>query len=69
MEVQQDKVTILFDNAPNGLISKDKNITEIYIAGDDKIFYPAEAQIQNDGPRINANRRESKKYSDSCSFA
>jgi len=48
MEVQQEKAIIHFDNASNGLMSKEKNITEIYIAGDDKVFYPAEARIQND---------------------
>ena len=48
MEIRQGKAVIYFDNAPNGLMSKNKNITEIYIAGDDKVFYPAEARIQND---------------------
>jgi hypothetical protein len=30
---------------------------------------PRWAQSKEDGPRINANGRESKKYLDSCSFA
>ena len=48
MEVQKDKVIVSFDNAPNGLMAKDKNITALYIAGADKIFYPATAKIEND---------------------
>ncbi|QEC66223.1 sialate O-acetylesterase [Panacibacter ginsenosidivorans] len=47
MEVQKDKAIISFDNAPNGLMAKDKNITALYIAGADKIFYPAIAKIEN----------------------
>jgi sialate O-acetylesterase len=47
MEVQKSKALVIFDNAPNGLIAKGKNITELYVAGADKIFYPAEAKIEN----------------------
>jgi sialate O-acetylesterase len=47
MEVQKNKAIISFDNAPNGLMAKDKMITEIYIAGADKIFYAAIAKIDN----------------------
>ena len=47
MQVQGDKATINFDNAPNGLMAKGGTITEIYIAGADKMFYPADAVIKN----------------------
>jgi len=47
MEVQKNKAIIAFDNAPNGLMSKDKAVTELFIAGADKIFYPATAKIDN----------------------
>ena len=47
MEIQKDKAIISFNNAPNGLKSTDKTITEIYMAGTDKIFYPATAKIVN----------------------
>jgi sialate O-acetylesterase len=47
MEVQKDKAIISFDNAPNGLITKNKIITALFIAGADKIFYPANAKIEN----------------------
>lgn len=46
MELQKNKAILSFENAPNGLMSKDKNITEIYIAGADKIFFPATAKIE-----------------------
>ncbi|MDB5279011.1 MAG: sialate O-acetylesterase [Ferruginibacter sp.] len=48
MEVQKNKVVITFDNAPNGLMTTGKNITEVYIAGADKIFVPATAKIDKD---------------------
>lgn len=47
MEVQKGKAIVSFDNAPNGLMAKDKIITEIFIAGADKIFYAATAKIDN----------------------
>jgi sialate O-acetylesterase len=46
MEVQQNKAIISFDNTPNGLIAKGKLFSELYIAGADKIFFPATAKIE-----------------------
>lgn len=48
MEIQKEKVVVSFDNIPTGLMAKDKNITALYIAGADKIFYPASAKIDHD---------------------
>lgn len=48
MNVEKGKVILSFDNAAAGLQAKDKKITEIYVAGSDKIFYPAEAKIEKD---------------------
>jgi sialate O-acetylesterase len=48
MAISKDRVIVQFDNAPNGLVSKDKTITELYIAGADKVFYPAQATIDKD---------------------
>jgi len=48
MEVKKGKAYIEFDNAPNGLMAKDKIITELYVAGSDQQFYPAEAKIEKD---------------------
>ncbi len=48
IEVKKDKAVISFDNVPNGLLSKDKKIAAVWIAGEDRIFYPADAKIEND---------------------
>ncbi|MEO7766870.1 MAG: sialate O-acetylesterase [Ferruginibacter sp.] len=48
MEVRKDKAIITFENVPTGLIARNKNITELLIAGADKVFYPADAKIEND---------------------
>ena len=45
MKNEKDKIRVQFENADNGLISKDKVITEFYIAGDDHLFLPASAKI------------------------
>jgi sialate O-acetylesterase len=46
MEVKKGKVYVQFDHAPNGLVIKGKNLTELYVAGIDKQFYPAEARLE-----------------------
>jgi sialate O-acetylesterase len=48
IEVQKSKAVISFDNVPNGLVTTGKTITEVYIAGADKIFVPATAKIDKD---------------------
>jgi sialate O-acetylesterase len=45
MKNEKDKIRIFFENADNGLMAKDKTITEIYIAGEDRQFQPALAKI------------------------
>ena len=45
MKNEKDKIRIEFKNAENGLMAKDKSITEIYIAGEDRHFQPALAKI------------------------
>ena len=44
--VNGDKVIVNFDNAGSGLVSKGKGITEVYIAGEDQVFYPATATVK-----------------------
>jgi sialate O-acetylesterase len=56
IEIQKDKATLFFDNAPNGLRALDKNIRSLYIAGADKIFYPATAKIENDKLIVSAKQ-------------
>jgi len=48
VEIKKDKAIISFDNVPTGLMAKDKKINAVQIAGADKIFYPADARIDND---------------------
>lgn len=48
LDVQKGKAVITFDETDAGLHLKDKKIKELYVAGEDKIFYPAEAKIQGD---------------------
>ncbi len=47
MTIEKDKIRINFDNADNGLMSKNGAVTDLYIAGEDKIFAPAIAIIKN----------------------
>jgi sialate O-acetylesterase len=47
MSTEKGKAILLFDNAPSGLMVKDKGIKELYVAGEDKIFYPAKAKIED----------------------
>lgn len=45
MQVEKNKIRIFFTNAESGLMSKGP-LTEFYIAGDDKVFKPAQAKIE-----------------------
>ena len=45
MEVEKGKIKISFDDVEAGLMSKGNPLTEFYIAGADKAFYPANAKI------------------------
>jgi sialate O-acetylesterase len=47
MITSKGKAIVQFDNAPEGLVIKDKVLREIYIAGADKVFYPAQASIED----------------------
>jgi sialate O-acetylesterase len=48
METDKDKLIISFDNAPDGLMAKDKIITGFYISGEQEDWLPAEVKIEND---------------------
>lgn len=45
MDVKGNKATIAFENADDGLMVKGSSISQLYVAGNDKIFYPAEGKI------------------------
>ena len=59
MAVEKSRIRISFDNAPNGLMSKGKELTEFMIAGEDGKFLPARAKI--DGNTVVVSSREVKK--------
>lgn len=59
MAVEKNKIRVWFDNAPNGLVSKGKEVTEFQIAGEDGKFVPARAKI--DGSSVIVSSREVKK--------
>lgn len=46
--VQGNKVLIEFDNAEGGLMMKGSSPRELYIAGDDHLFYAAKLKIERD---------------------
>lgn len=48
LTVKGAELIISFDNAGGGLIMKGKKISDLYIAGADKIFYPAEGKLDHD---------------------
>ncbi|MEI9909108.1 MAG: sialate O-acetylesterase [Bacteroidota bacterium] len=47
-ETVKDKLVLSFDNAPNGLMAKDKIISGVYISGETEEWLPAEVKIEND---------------------
>ncbi len=49
-EVNKNKITVHFDHAEGGLALKagDKKVTEFFIAGEDRVFVPADVKIEGD---------------------
>jgi len=45
MEVEKNKIRIRFANAAAGLMTKGGELTDFFIAGEDKVFHPATAKI------------------------
>jgi len=46
MQVEKGMISVKFDEADGGLVAKDGDLKEFTIAGDDQIFYPAQAKIK-----------------------
>lgn len=47
MEINKNKITLFFDNAPNGFVVKNnEKPTEFLIAGNDRIFVPADVKLE-----------------------
>lgn len=49
MAIVADSAKVAFNNASNGLTTYGKELVSFEIAGSDKVFYPAQAKITNDG--------------------
>lgn len=58
MQVEGSKAILTFDNAPMWLTSFDKELKEFEIAGDDKVFYPAKAEIKRSKIEVSSNKVE-----------
>ena len=56
MMIKKNKIIITIDNAQNGLQVKGAKPLELYIAGNDNIFYPAEAIIKNNIIEVESTR-------------
>jgi sialate O-acetylesterase len=46
MEARGDKLLLTFSDAPDGLMVEDGKVRELFVAGDDRVFYPADARIE-----------------------
>jgi len=47
LKIEKNKAIISFDHAPNGLAVQGKKVAELFIAGSDRVFYPAEGKIKD----------------------
>lgn len=45
MEIRKNEISLYFDHAEDGLVIKGKTATEFFIAGEDKVFQPAEVKV------------------------
>lgn len=46
MEIKDNSVTVSFDEVPNGITAYAKEVAGFEIAGEDKVFYPAKAEVR-----------------------
>lgn len=58
MQVVKNRVWLAFDQAPNGLVTSGKDITEFEIAGADGVFRKAQARIQRNTVEVWADAIE-----------
>ncbi|MBB1283719.1 sialate O-acetylesterase [Flavisolibacter sp. BT320] len=54
MTIEKDKIRVRFSGAENGLVTKGGEPTEFYLAGDDRIFYPAKAILKGSSVLVSA---------------
>lgn len=56
MEIKNKKIVLSFDHAEKGLQQKGKELKEFFIAGEDRIFYKAKAQIEGKTITVSASK-------------
>lgn len=56
MSIEGGRATIAFDNAEDGLMAKGNTISQLYVAGNDKIFYPAHASMSGNKLIVSADK-------------
>jgi len=52
MKIEKDGIAISFDHAPNGLTSFGRPLAAFEVAGEDKVFYPANAKVTGSGVTV-----------------
>ena len=61
MKIESDKIRLFFDHIGGGLLCKGERLTHFYIAGENKEFYPADADIDNNTILVSSkNVKESR---------
>lgn len=58
MEIKGSTVTVSFNNVPNGITAYDKEVTGFEIAGENKVFYPAQVQLRRKSVVLSAPQVE-----------
>lgn len=58
VEIEKNKIRLFFDYTNGGLMAKDNNLTNFEIAGSDRAYYPAQAEI--DGENLIVYSKEVK---------
>jgi sialate O-acetylesterase len=48
MQIDKSRIIVSVDDGGSGIMIKGKNVIGLFIAGEDKIFYPATAKIEGD---------------------
>ncbi|NTS43903.1 sialate O-acetylesterase [Flavisolibacter sp. BT320] len=56
MNITGNTATLRFENAANGLTAYGKPIVNFEMAGEDKVFYPAQARIVGEGIRLTSEK-------------
>jgi sialate O-acetylesterase len=56
LTVEGNKAIITFSNAEDGLMIKGNAISQLYVAGNDKVFYPAEAKINGNKLTVSSDK-------------